>query len=77
MTLEEHIDDIREGLGADRYPNEAAVSQSIVLRLLDVLSWPRFNSQVTIPEYSVEGWRVDFALSGLTHKADIGDERKE
>ena len=62
MTLKEHIDDIRKSLEKGEFPNEAAVSHSIVLRLLDALNWPRFNPQVIIPEYSVGGRRVDFAL---------------
>ena len=62
MTLKEHIDDIRKGLEADRYPNEAAVSRRIVLRLLKALAWPISNIQIVDPEYSVGGGRVDFAL---------------
>ena len=62
MTLKEHIDDIRKGLEAGQYGNEASVSQGIVLRLLNILAWPTFDTQVVIPEYGVEGTRVDFAL---------------
>ena len=62
MTLKEHIDDIRDNLEKGIYTGEAAVSQSIVLRLLEALTWPKFNPQVIIPEYSVGGRRVDFAL---------------
>lgn len=62
MTLKEHIDNIRDNLKKGLYPNEAAVSQGIVLRLLDALAWPKFNTQVILPEYSVGGRRVDFAL---------------
>ena len=62
MTLKEHIDDIRDNLEKGIYIGEAAVSQGIVLRLLEALTWPKFNPQVIIPEYSVGGRRVDFAL---------------
>lgn len=62
MTLEEHIEDIRLGIKSGRFRNEAAVSQGIVLRLLQVLGWPTFDTQVVCPEYSLEGRRVDFAL---------------
>ena len=62
MTLKEHIDDIRNQLKKGLFINEAAVSQGIVLRLLNVLTWPTYNTQVIIPEYSVEGRRVDYAL---------------
>ena len=62
MTLKEHIDDIRKGLETNRYPNEAAVSQGIVLRLLGALGWPTYDTQIVIPEYGVEGKKVDYAL---------------
>ena len=62
MTLKEHIDDIRDRLKKEEFPNEAAVSQGIVLRLLNVLAWPTFDTQIVIPEYGMEGTRVDFAL---------------
>ena len=61
-TLREHIDDISEGLKHKRYPAEAAVSQGIVLRLLNALAWPIFNTQIVHPEYSVGEGKVDFAL---------------
>ena len=77
MTLKEHIGDIRDNLKKGLYTNEAAVSQSIVLRLLDVLSWPRFNPQVIIPEYSVEGRRVDFALCHPPSKPIVFIEVKQ
>ena len=62
MTLEEHLDAIRSNLRRDMFVNEASVSQSIVVRLLHALGWPSYDPQVIIPEYSVEGGRVDFAL---------------
>ena len=66
MTLKAHIDDIRNGLETGQFPNEASVSHGIVLRLLDALAWPKYNTsetgQVIIPEYSVGGRRVDYAL---------------
>ena len=62
MTLKEHIDDIREGLETGRYPDEAAVSQGIMLRLLGVLGWSIYDTQVVVPQYEVEGTRVDYAL---------------
>lgn len=61
MTLNEHLDDIRNDLRRGAFANEASVSQGIVLRLLHALGWP-YNTQVVTPEYSVEGRRVDFAL---------------
>ena len=62
MTIKEHIDDIREGLQKGLFLNEAAVSDSIVRRLLDALDWPIYNPQLVFPQYPVEGGKVDFAL---------------
>ena len=77
MTLKEHIDDIRDNLEKGIYIGEAAVSQGIVLRLLEVLTWPKFNPQVIIPEYSVEGRRVDFALCHPPSKPIVFIEVKQ
>jgi len=62
MTLEQHIEDIRAGIKAGYYANEASVSQGIVLRLLQALGWPTYDTQVVCPEYALEGRRVDFCL---------------
>lgn len=62
MTLSEHLQDVRLGLREQRYPNESAISQGIVLRLLDALGWPTYDTRVVWPEYPTEGQRVDFAL---------------
>ncbi len=62
MSLEKHIEEIRAGIKAGRFVNEAAVSQGIVLRLLHALSWPAYDTQIVCPEYSLQGRRVDYAL---------------
>lgn len=62
MTLKEHIDDIQNQLKQGAFSDEAAVSNGIVNRLLHTLEWPIFIPQVVIPEFGVEGQRVDFAL---------------
>ena len=77
MTLKEHIDDIRSGLQKGIYIGEAAVSQSIVLRLLGALDWPTYNPQVVTPEYGVEGTRVDFALCHPPSKPRVFIEAKQ
>ncbi|MYC72721.1 MAG: hypothetical protein F4X17_18635 [Gemmatimonadetes bacterium] len=77
MTLKEHIDDIRDALRENQFPNEAAVSQGIVGRLLTSLTWPWYNPQIVIPEYSVGGRRVDFALCHPALKPMIFIEVKQ
>lgn len=62
MTFKEHIDDIRDRLEKGEFPNEAAVSDGIVRRLLDALDWPIYNPQLVFPQYRVNGGEVDFAL---------------
>ena len=62
MALNEHLDDIREDLRKRVFTNKASISQGIVLRLLHALGWPRYNMQIIVPDYSVEGRKVDFAL---------------
>lgn len=62
MSLSKHIDAVRANIKAGRYGNEAAVSQGIVLRLLQVLGWPTYDTQVVCPEFSLGGRRVDYAL---------------
>ena len=63
MTLKEHIDDIRESLEKGELPpNEAAVCDDIVRRIVHELGWPRFQSRIVYPQYPVEGGKVDFVL---------------
>lgn len=63
MTLKEHINDIRESLEKGELPpNEAAVCDDIVRRIVHELGWPRFQSRIVYPQYPVEGGKVDFAL---------------
>jgi predicted type IV restriction endonuclease len=60
--MKEDLLDIRAGIKAGRYVNEATVSQGIVQRLLHALGWPVYDPEIVAPEYSLEGRRVDYAL---------------
>lgn len=62
MGLAQDIEDIRDGIKFGRFANEASVSQGIVLRILNALSWPTYDTRVVFPEYSLSGRRVDYAL---------------
>ena len=62
MQLKEHIDDIRNRLEQKLFPNETAVRQGIVDRLLNALGWQTFDTQRVFPEYPINGGRVDYAL---------------
>jgi predicted type IV restriction endonuclease len=77
MSLREDILDVRGKLKAGRYVNEAAVSQGIVRRLLDSLSWPVYETDIVAPEYSLGGRRVDYALCHRPGKARVLVEVKQ
>jgi predicted type IV restriction endonuclease len=62
MALERDIEEIRAGIRAGRFGNEAAVSQGVVLRLLAALGWPAYDTQTVNPQYPLEERRVDYAL---------------
>lgn len=62
MTLKEHIDDISNRLKNKEFPNEQAVRQGIIDRLLLNLGWPTYDTQIVYPEYAVGSGKVDYAL---------------
>ena len=63
MELKEHIDDIRNRLKNGEYPNERAVRQCIIDRLLCKLGWPTYAPQIVYPEYTIpEIGTVDYVL---------------
>lgn len=72
MTLAEHIDDIRDKLKNEQYPNEDAISRGVVLRILcDGLGWPGYDTRVVYGQYPLEGGRVDFALCHPEQKPKV------
>lgn len=68
MILDQHILEIQHGLRTGAYRNEAAISHGVVMRLLQGLGWPVFDSTVVIPEYASGRGRVDFALCHPSQK---------
>ena len=60
--LQERVKSIQVKLRSGTFASESAVSQGVVLPVLHELGWPVFDPQAVIPEYTVEGRRVDFAL---------------
>jgi predicted type IV restriction endonuclease len=60
--VKEDLLDIRAGVKAGRYVNEATVSQGIVQRLLNALGWPVYDTEIVAPEYSLGSRRADYAL---------------
>jgi hypothetical protein len=62
MALETTLADIITRLRQGRFPNEQAICQGIVLRLLRELGWDTWDTAVVWPEYQTGEGRVDFAL---------------
>src|SRR5271169_5206529 len=62
VAIREFIEKLQVPLRQGRFTTEAAVCQGIFLPILHELGWPVFDTSVVIPEYSVEGRRVDYAL---------------
>jgi len=62
MEMKRYIQHLKDHIQEGRFMTEAAVSQGIVLPVLQKLGWPVFDICVVIPEFSVEGRRVDYAL---------------
>lgn len=70
-TLTETIGDIHARLGRGEYGDEAKVSQGIVMRVLQDLGWPVFDTGIVVREYSIQGGRVDYALVGKFGKPAV------
>jgi predicted type IV restriction endonuclease len=60
--MKEDLLDIRAGIKAGRYVNEATVSQGIVQRILHSLGWPVYDTEIVAPEYTLGTRRADYAL---------------
>ena len=61
--MESLVDRIRAGLDGGLYPNERAVSTSIVVPILRALDWDDSDPAQVMPEYTNPRGRVDYALS--------------
>ena len=62
MSLETTITDITTRLRQGKFPNEQAISQGIVLRVLQELGWDTWDTNIVWPEYQTGQGRADFAL---------------
>ncbi len=77
MSLETTLTDITGRLRQGRFPNEQAISQGIVLRVLQDLGWDSWDTAVVWPEYSTGEGRADFALCHPPSKPAIFIEVKQ
>jgi hypothetical protein len=62
MSLETLLTDIVARLRQGKFPNEQAISQCIVLPVLQELGWDIFDATAVWPEFQTGGGRADFAL---------------
>lgn len=77
MAITNHIEKVRDGLREGKFTSEAAVSQGILLPALHELGWPIFDTSIVIPEFSVEGRRVDYALCHPENRPSVFIEVKK
>jgi predicted type IV restriction endonuclease len=77
MALINHIEKVRNGLHEGRFTSEAAVSQGILLPALHELGWPVFDTSIVVPEFSIEGRRVDYALCHPENRPSVFIEVKK
>jgi predicted type IV restriction endonuclease len=77
MVLETTLSDIKARLSQGRFSNEQAISQGIVLRLLQELGWDTWDTATVWPEYQTGEGRADFALCHPPAKPAIFIEVKQ
>jgi len=76
MGIDKHLEKIREELRQGKFTSEAAVSHGILLPTLHELGWPVFDTSIVIPEFSIEGRRVDYALCHPANRPSVFIEVK-
>jgi len=77
MTIETTLTDITARLRQGKFPNEQAVSQGIVLRVLQELGWDTWDTTIVWPEFQTGEGRSDFALCHPPSKPAVLIEVKQ
>jgi len=77
VPIGNHIENVKSRLREGAFTSEASVSQGILLPALHELGWPVFDTTVVVPEFSLEGKRVDFALCHPLNKPAVFIEVKK
>ncbi len=62
MGIKNQLNEIQLAIRAGQFANEASVSRGVVMRLLQALGWPVFETNIVWPEYPLESRFVDYAL---------------
>ena len=73
------INDIAKGIDAGKFQSEAAISQGVVTRILAVLGWDVYDTQVVTPQFPIRNSarKVDYALCHPPREAAILIEVKD
>ena len=77
MDIAECLRTVRDSLKRGDFESEAAVTQGAVMRVLAALGWDAFDTQCVVPQYPVEGGRVDLALCCRPRKPLVFVEVKQ
>src|SRR3989338_6603218 len=77
MTIETTLTDITARLRQGKFPNEQAVSQGIVLRVLQELGWDTWDTTIVWPEFQTGEGRSYFALCHPPSKPAVLIEVKQ
>ncbi len=77
MALADSLEQIVNHLRLGRFPNEQAVSQGVVLRVLSELGWDTYHPETVWPEFALSGRRADFALCFPARKPVVFIEVKQ
>src|SRR5436190_385262 len=77
MRLEPSIADTTSRLRQGKFPNEQAISQGIVLRILQELGWNTWETSCIWPQYQTGEGRADFALCHPPGKPAVCIEVKQ
>jgi len=76
MGIDKNLERIREELRQGKFTSEASVSLGIIIPTLRELGWPVFDTSIVIPEFSIEGRRVDYALCHPANRPSVFIEVK-
>src|SRR5262245_3584830 len=77
MPLEPAMADITARLRQGKFSNEQAISQGVVLSLLQELGWDAWDTSSVWPEYQTGEGRADFALCHPPAKPAVFIEVKQ
>ncbi len=76
-AMQSTLENIVHRLQQQQFPNEEAIKQGVVLRLLGELSWDIYDPLSVCAEFFIDGRRVDYALCHPHKKPRIFIEVKQ